>query len=115
MDHLKESASMTYSTELEEKIDRLTKNLGKKKMFGGICYLLHGNMCFGIHKESLMIRTTVDNAAKLMADRNFLPFDITGRPMKGWVMVSNEYLKDDDQLKKLLTLGTDLVNSLPKK
>ena len=106
---------MTYSTELEARIDRLEENLDKKKMFGGICYLLHGNMCFGIHKEFLVIRTTVDNVAKLMEDSNFLPFDITGHPIKGWVMVNNEHLKNDDHLLKLLALGKDLAKNLPRK
>jgi TfoX/Sxy family transcriptional regulator of competence genes len=52
---------MGYNIDLEDRTDRLKDRLGeidKKKMFGGIGYLLNGNMCFGIHKESLILRTS---------------------------------------------------------
>ena len=77
---------MAYNVNLEDHIERLADWLdvvGKKKMFGEIGYLLNGNMCFGIHREFLILRTSKEKADELMKNENFTPFDITGRPMKG--------------------------------
>ncbi len=51
---------MAYNIDLEDRIDRLASRVGgpeKKKMFGGIGYMLNGNLCFGIHKDALILRT----------------------------------------------------------
>ena len=109
---------MGYNQDLEDKIDRLTDWLGeiaKKKMFGGIGYLINGNMCFGIHKESLVLRTSPEKAEELMRSEYFTPFDITGKPMKGWVLVSPDVLETDDQLLDMLRLGFSFAETLPRK
>ena len=75
-----------YSTKLEERIDtaaRRWQNAEKKKMFGGVCWLLKGNVCFGIWNDSLIVRMDKDQGEKSLTDRNVKPFDITGRPMAG--------------------------------
>ena len=61
--------------------------LHDKKMFGGIGYLLNGNMCVGVHKEFLILRLGNEKAETLLNKPFTKPFDITGRVMKGWVMV----------------------------
>ena len=84
---------MAYNEYLEELIDAATnrwKGRDKKKMFGGVCYLLNGNMCFGIYKDYLIVRLGEEEAAAALKQEGVRPFDITGRPMKGWVMVSAE-------------------------
>ena len=109
---------MGYNQDLEDKIDRLIDRIGelaKKKMFGGIGYLANGNMCFGIHKESLVIRTSPKQAEELLRSEYIAPFDITGKPMKGWLLVSPDVLETDDQLLDLLRLGVSFVETLPKK
>ena len=109
---------MGYNLDLEDRIDRLTDRLGevaKKKMFGGIGYLVNGNMCFGIHKESLVIRTSPEKAEELLKSEYIVPFDITGRPMKGWLLVSPDVLESEDQLLDMLKLGISFVKTLPKK
>ena len=109
---------MGYNQDLEDKIDRLTDRLGaiaKKKMFGGVGYLINGNMCFGIHKESLVLRTSPEKAEELMRSEYVTPFDITGKPMKGWVLVSPDVLETDDQLLDMLRLGVSFAETLPKK
>jgi TfoX/Sxy family transcriptional regulator of competence genes len=109
---------MAYNLDLEYRIDRLTGRLGeisKKKMFGGIGYLMNGNMCFGIHKEYLIIRTSIDKAEDLLNSEYITPFDITGKPMKGWVMVSPDYVETEDQLLEMLKLGVSFVKNLPAK
>jgi len=109
---------MPYSKEIEEKIEEVVgrwKQIEKKKMFGGICYLLKGNMCFGIYKEYLIVRTGLEVAEKKLKERNVKPFDITGRPMKGWVMVGEKGWKGQGDLENWLDLGREYALTLPKK
>ena len=109
---------MPYNLDLEYRIDGLTDQLGeitKKKMFGGVGYLMNGNMCFGIHKEYLIIRTSEEKAEELLKDENIMPFDITGRPMKGWVMVDEETFPTDQKLADWLDLAREFVVALPAK
>lgn len=84
-------------------------------MFGGVGYLMKGNMCFGIHQESLLLRTSLQQSEALMESEYFTPFDITGKPMKGWVLVSPDVLETDDQLLDFLSLSIDFVKTLPDK
>lgn len=86
-----------------------------KKMFGGMCYLNQGNMVCGIYKEYLILRLKPETAAELLQKEHFRPFDITGRPMKGWVMVAPEAISDDGDLEKYLQLCRDFVSTLPPK
>ncbi|MGA2157642.1 MAG: TfoX/Sxy family protein [Dehalococcoidia bacterium] len=109
---------MAYNLDLEDRIDRLIDRLGqvdKKKMFGGIGYMMHGNMCFGIHKESLIVRTSPEKAKELLKNEYIAPFDITGKPMKGWLLVSPDAVETDDQLLDMLRIGVSFAKTLPKK
>jgi TfoX/Sxy family transcriptional regulator of competence genes len=109
---------MSYNLDLEYRIDRLLIQLGeltRKKMFGGIGYLLNNNMCFGIYKEFLIIRTSAEKAQDLLRSEYIRPFDITGRPMKGWVMVSPDYVETEEQLLAMLKLGISFAEKLPGK
>jgi hypothetical protein len=84
-------------------------------MFGGVGYLINGNMCFGIHKEYLILRTSKEKAEDLLREEYAKPFDITGKPMKGWVMVSPDYVETEDKLRETLELGINFVKGLPPK
>ena len=109
---------MGYNQDLEDRIDSLKERLGliaKKKMFGGIGYLINGNLCFGIHRESLVLRVSPEKAEQLMKSEYVAPFDITGRPMKGWLLISPDVLETEDQLLDMLTLGVSFTETLPKK
>src|SRR3989304_9570440 len=61
--------------------------LVEKKMFGGIGFLLDGNMACGVHKDALIVRVGADAYQSALDQANARPFDMTGRPMTGWVMV----------------------------
>ena len=107
-----------YNLDLEYRIDRLKERLGeinKKKMFGGVGYLMNGNMCFGIHKESMVVRTSPQKAEELLINEGFSLFDITGRPMKGWLLVSPDALETEDDLLDMMKLCVDYVLTLPAK
>lgn len=109
---------MAYNVDLEYRIDKVINRLGditKKKMFGGIGYLMRGNMCFGIHKDYLVIRTSAEKAEELLKKEDVRPFDITGRPMKGWLLVSPDILETEDQLLKMLQIAASYVITLPSK
>jgi hypothetical protein len=107
-----------YNTKLEEKIDAAAKrwqNMEKKKMFGGVCYLLKGNMAFGIWKDSLIVRMDREQGEQSLRDRNVKPFDITGRPMAGWVLVQEAGWKNAAGLAKWIEIGKKFALSLPEK
>ena len=109
---------MAYDIDLEDRIDHLTDRLGeitKKKMFGGVGYLINGNMCFGIHKEFIIIRTSLENAEDLLKSEYVTPFDITGKPMKGWLKVSPDFVETEDRLFNMLKLGVEFAETLPRK
>jgi hypothetical protein len=109
---------MPYNAKLEEKIDAAAKrwqNMEKKKMFGGICYLLKGNMCFGIWRDFLIVRMDREQGEQSLKNANVRPFDITGKPMAGWVMVKEAGWKSEAGLAKWIGIGKQFALSLPEK
>jgi len=109
---------MAYDLNLEKRIETHLPKFGlivKKKMFGGIGYLINGNMCFGIHKDALVVRTTAEIAQDLLKQDHIRVFDITGRAMKGWIMVGPEFVNDDHSLLSMLETGIAFAIQLPKK
>jgi len=109
---------MAYNIDLEARIDKLITRLGditKKRMFGGLGYLMNGNMCFGVYQEYLILRTSPERTAELLRGDDTKPFDITGRPMKGWVMVSPDAVETEDRLLAMLQIGVSYAATLPAK
>ena len=91
------------------------KNIEEKQMFGGIGFLLHGNMLVGVWKNSLIVRVGPDSYEDALLEPHVKEFDITGRPMKGWVLVEPEGVGDDDQLKDWIQQAVKFVGKLPGK
>ena len=89
--------------------------LTEKKMFGGVGYLLNGNMACGIYKEYLIVRVGPDAHQDALAKPHTKIFDITGRPMTGWVMVAPEGVTDERSLASWVQQGMDFASSLPPK
>jgi hypothetical protein len=109
---------MPYNTELENRLDHLIpqpERFEKKKMFGGVGYLLMGKMTFGIHKQYLIVRASPEQTADWLKNGSALPFDITGRPMKGWVMFPPEKISGDQQISDLIDISLEFVRTLPDK
>ena len=109
---------MPYDKEIEKRIDTVIaswQNIEKKKMFGGICYLASGNICFGIWKEYLIVRAGVETAGEKLLLPFVTPFDVTGKPMKGWLMVAEKGWRSDQDLHEWLTIGNEFALSLPAK
>ena len=109
---------MPYNKELESRIKKSVsrwKGTDDKKMFGGVCHLLNGNMFCGVHKEFLILRLGTDKAEGALKLPHVRPFDITGKPMQGWVMVKEDGFKNDKELKGWLDDAKNFVKTLPKK
>ena len=109
---------MAYSEEIEDRIKKIVsdwKNTADKKMFGGVCHLLNGNMFCGVHKEFLILRLGQEKAEEALQSPHVRPFDITGSPMKGWVMVAQNGFKTDTALKKWLNQAANFVKAMPAK
>lgn len=100
---------------------RIRKALGKKRglvanqMFGGIAFLLNGNMCVGIHKDELIVRLDPDATDAALAKPHTRVFDLTGRPMKGWILVGPKGIATDAQLKKWISIAAKYAGALPHK
>jgi len=109
---------MPYNEEIDARIRKVVarwKNAEAKKMFGGVCHLLHGNMVCGVYKNCLILRLGEKASVQALNQAHTRPFDITGKPMKGWVMVEERGFNTDDQLKVWLNNARDFVKSLPPK
>ena len=91
------------------------KGIAEKKMFGGVGFLLNGNMLVGVWKDSLIVRVGPDSYEDALLEPHVKEFDITGRPMKGWIMVESEGVEDDDRLKEWIQRAAKYVGKLPGK
>ncbi len=109
---------MSYSIDVDQRILKETsswKGTSSKKMFGGICHLLDGKMFSGVYKDFLILRLPRETADLLFASGDARPFDITGRPMKGWVMMEANAIPSDERLRELLEMARAHVRTLPDK
>jgi TfoX/Sxy family transcriptional regulator of competence genes len=109
---------MAFSEELAERIRQQLawrKGVEEKKMFGGVGFLLNGNMLVGVWKDSLIVRLGPEEDDEALKEAHVSEFDITGRSMKGWVLVAPQGVKDDDQLTGWIERAVEFVGKLPAK
>ncbi len=91
------------------------KNIEEKKMFGCICFFLNGNALAGVWKDRLIARLGPDEGEAALREPHVRAFDITGRPMRNWVVVEPEGVENDDQLKRWIQQAVKFVGKLPVK
>lgn len=109
---------MTFDERLAQ---RLRGSLGRrpglveKKMFGGVAFLLNGNMCVGVHKSDLLVRLAPEETDMALSRPHTRRFDLTGRPMKGWILVEQAGLNTDAKLRKWVQVAAKYAGSLPAK
>lgn len=109
---------MPYSHSLADRVRqtlRGRRGIVEKKMFGGVGFLLHGNMLVGIWHSSLIVRLGPEQGATALKQPHVREFDITGRPMKGWIMVEPDGLESEPQLVDWVERATRFVETLPAK
>ena len=91
-----------------------SRGIVEKRMFGGIAFLLHGNMLVGVHKDDLIVRIAPGDTEKALRDEHARIFDITGRPMKGWILVEPAGVSGP-KLNRWIAQAREFVQTLPKK
>ena len=110
---------MAFSEALAERIrQRLArrKSIEEKKMFGGVGFLLNGNLLVGVRKDSLLVRLGPDESDEALLEPHVSEFKIRGRgTMKGWVLVEPEGVESDDQLAGWIQRAVKFVGKLPAK
>jgi hypothetical protein len=109
---------MAYDEGLAQRVTELLEErpgFNEKKMFGGVCYLLNGNMACGVLNEDIIVRVGVERYEDSLKSPHTRKFDITGKPMKGWVMVSSEGHESDEDLEAWIKKGVSFALSLPPK
>lgn len=109
---------MAYSEELAERIREvieLRPGVTERKMFGGIAWMVNGNMACGVIGEDLMVRLDREDAEAAQAEEHVGPMDLTGRPMRGFVVVGADGVQDDAELGRWVEAGADFAESLPSK
>ena len=109
---------MSYDDKLAQRVrDLLAEQPGirEQKMFGGLCYLLNGNMAVGVQTDRLMVRVGPQGADDALAQPHARPMDFTGRPMNGFVWVDAPGIGDKRRLRRWIQRGLDFAGSLPPK
>ncbi|WP_444910249.1 TfoX/Sxy family protein [Microbulbifer sp. TRSA005] len=107
---------MAYNETLAEKVRNLlqgSQGLSEKQMFGGLAFMLNGNMVCGVVGEELMVRVGPDNYQDALAERYTRPMDYTGRPLRGMVYVEEDAVEQD--LDEWVNRGVEFAGSLPPK
>src|SRR5262249_50201092 len=101
----------TLAARIRQRLAR-RKNVAEKKMFGGVGFLLNGNMLVGVWKDSLIVRLDPQKGDEALKESHVKEFDITGRPMKGWILVEAEGVKDEEQLNDWIQRVAKFVGTL---
>ncbi len=89
--------------------------ISEKKMFGGLCFLLNGNMLCGVHKGGAMYRVGKENEVEALSIEGAGPMTFTGRTMGGLIDVTDASMADDQSRAEWLRLALDFVKPMPAK
>jgi TfoX/Sxy family transcriptional regulator of competence genes len=112
-------AAVAYDEELAARVRELVgddSELTEKKMFGGLAFLIRGNMAVAASGQGgLLVRVDPAQSETLVATTSARPMEMRGRQMPGWLRVGAEDLRSDRQLAKWVELGTTYARSLPAK
>lgn len=110
---------MAYDEDLANRIRELIAgepDLTEKKMFGGLAFLIGGNMSVAASGQGgLMVRVDPDDTDALVAKPHAGPFEMRGRSMQGWLRVSAEGLRTKRELEPWVRRGVEYARSLPAK
>ena len=108
---------MAYDEALAERVRAIMARdgLSERKMFGGLCFMLNGNMVAGVEQRGLMLRVGPERFDAALAKPGARPMDFTGRPMVGFVYVARSACETDADLKSWLDEALGFVETLPSK
>jgi TfoX/Sxy family transcriptional regulator of competence genes len=91
------------------------KGIEEKKMFGGLGFLLNGNMLVGVWKTSMIVRLGPEKSEAALLEPHVGEFNITGKAMKGWVIVETDGVTDDGAVQEWVRRALTFVGKLPAK
>jgi hypothetical protein len=109
---------MAYDTTLADRMRPYLlgrAGMSERSMFGGLGFLLYGNLCCGIWKDQLIIRLSPHETAGALKEKHVHVFDITGKPMKGWLLIDPAGIKKDTDLYAWIERAVSFVSTMPKK
>jgi TfoX/Sxy family transcriptional regulator of competence genes len=109
---------MAYDEVLASRIrDRIGDHraLTEKPMFGGLAFMIGGNMAVGVHHDELMVRVGKDTHDEAVARPGARIFDLSSKPMRGWIVVAPAGFTDDDELDDWVERGRRYAEGLPPK
>jgi len=109
---------MAFDEDLAERIREtlgVDLSISERKMFGGLCFMSDGNMCFGILGSEIMVRVGPDAYAAALRLPYAREMDFTGRSMRGMVFVGDDGIENDNDLESWLERGLSYAHSLPPK
>lgn len=109
---------MAHDDELAERVGAIVgarQDVTERKMFGGIAWMLQGNMACVVLEDEVVVRLSVEDGDRALAEPDTRPFDMTGRRMRGFVVVGGRSVADDAVLRGWIEAGADYASSLPPK
>lgn len=109
---------MAYDEELADRVRELLGDragVSERRMFGGIGFLVEGNMAVGVMESELIVRLDPADFARALREPGIREFDFTGQPMKGWVFAGTEAIAQPGGLQSWVEAGADFAASLPAK
>lgn len=109
---------MAYDEELARRIRKNLKaqrGLAEKTLFGGVGFLVNGNMACGVHKQEMIVRLASQDFEQARLQPHVRVFDIGGKPMKGWILISSAGYASDKSLQGWIKKGVACASSLPPK
>ena len=106
---------MAYDGRLAERIAELMPKAAQKRMFGGVGFMERGNLVVGVIGDEMIARVGPGDTAKALKEKGVRTFDFTGTSMKGWVVVSQEVLPEEDELSAWIKRCQAFAKTLPAK
>jgi TfoX/Sxy family transcriptional regulator of competence genes len=109
---------MAFDTRLAERLRAQlagVRGISERKMFGGLAFMLNGNMCCGVHAQEMIVRLDARQAEEALGDAHVRAFDLGRRPIKGWLLVRPVGLRTDAALARWARLALVHARGLPAK
>jgi len=109
---------VAYDEELADRVRAALaprEQLTERKMFGGLAFMLGGNMACGVMGDEIMVRFAHDEVERALGEPHTRAMDFTGKPLKGMIYVSAEGIAADSDLARWVETGADYAASLPPK
>ena len=109
---------MPYSEDLAERVREVLAGrdgVNERSMFGGVGFMVNGNMAVGVIGDELVVRLSIAEAERALSEPGVREFDFTGRKMKGWLFVSGPAIAAEDEVEDWVDAGAGYAASLPPK